>query len=111
MKQEEVVYFNIQELLPIGMTFVVLGIGLAYGLSVMGDVRDDMCTYSADAYGNCLNSTGGTGGNLGQTDEYNATVSAVSAVSKIPEKLGLIVTVVLAVVIIGLLIRYLMVRF
>jgi hypothetical protein len=89
-EQEEVVYFNIQELLPIGMTFIVLGIGLAYGLSVMGDVRDDMTTSS---------------------HEYNATASAITAVKKIPDKLGLIVTVVLAVVIIGLLIRYLMVRF
>ena len=88
-KEAEIVYFNIQEILPIGMTFVVLGIGLAYGLSVMGDVRDDMTANS---------------------QEYNATVQATQAVAKIPAKLGLIVTVVLAVVIIGLLVRYLMVR-
>jgi len=82
--------FDIKDLLPIGMTLVVLGIGLAYGLNVMGDVQDDMTVGSA---------------------EYNATGDAVTAVAKIPEKLGLIVTVIIAAVIIGILVRYLFVRF
>ena len=89
-QDEEVIYFSLQEILPIGMTFIVLGIGLAYGLSVMSDVRDDM--------------TDGSKSEL-------AANQTIDAVAKIPAKLGLIVTIVVAVIIIGLLIRYLLVRF
>ena len=81
--------FDIQDLLPIGLTFVVLGIGLAYGLNVMGDVKSDMTTGSA---------------------EYNATGKAIEGVAKIPNKLPLIATVVVAAIIIGILVRYLVVR-
>ena len=56
----------------------------------MGDVRGDM--------------TAGTA-------EYNATGFAIEGVSKIPEKMPLIATVVVAAIIIGILVRYLMVRF
>lgn len=96
MKQECIVLerkvstFDIGDLLPIGLTFVVLGIALAYGLNVMGDVRDDM---------------------VGNTSEYNATEDAIKGVAKIPNKLPLIATVVVAAVIIGILVRYLMIRF
>ena len=88
--QDEVVYFQLQDLLAVGMTLVVLGIGIAYGLNVMADVRDDF--------------TAGTA-------ERNATTDAITAIAKIPSKLGLIVTVVLAAIIIGILVRYLFVRF
>ena len=39
--------FDIRELLPIGLTLVVLGIGLAYGLNVMEDVQSDMTSGTA----------------------------------------------------------------
>jgi|TARA_Y100000310_G_scaffold327842_1_gene394806 hypothetical protein len=95
MKQETklkkmVAEFRIEDLLGIGFTIIVLAIGLAYGLNVMGDVRDDM---TAD------------------TAEYNATLQGITAVGKIPAKLGLIVTVVIAAVIIGILVTYLWIRF
>ena len=83
---KEVAQFEVGELLPIGFTIIVLAIGLAYGLNVMGDVRDDMTVGSA---------------------EYNATGDGISAVAKIPQKLGLIVTVILAAVVIGILVTYL----
>ena len=35
-------YFTINDLLTISLTLVVAGIGIAYGLEVMGDIRDDM---------------------------------------------------------------------
>ena len=89
MEQKEV-RFEIGDLLPIGLTFVVLGIGLAYGLNVMGDVRSSMTTGSA---------------------EYNATSSAIVGVSKLPEKMPLIATVVVAALLIGILVKYLMVRY
>ena len=82
--------FTLDQLLGVGFTIIVLTIGLAYGLDVLGDVRDDM---TAD------------------TAEYNATQDGITAVAKIPAKLGLIVTVVIAAVIIGILVTYLWVRF
>ena len=86
----EVARFEIGDLMGIGMTIVVLVIGLAYGLQITGEVRDDM--------------TAGTA-------EYNATQAGIAAVAKIPAKLGTVVTVVMAAVIIGILVRYLWVRF
>jgi len=88
--ERQVSEFDIQDLLPIAMTFVVVGIGVAYGLNVMGDVQTDMTADSA---------------------EFNATRDAITGVSKIPEKLPLIATVVVAAVIIGILVRYLFLRF
>jgi hypothetical protein len=82
--------FAIQDLLPIGMTFVVLGIALSYGLLVMGEVQDDMTEDSV---------------------EYNATSKGIEGVAKIPDKLPMIVTVVIAAVIIGILVTYLAGRF
>lgn len=84
------VNFQIGDLLGIGMTLVVLGIGLAYGLQVMSDVKGDMTANSA---------------------EYNATGSAIEGVAKIPEKLPTIATVIVAAVILGILITYLWQRF
>lgn len=91
-KKEEIKQFefNIQDLLPIGFTLVVLGIGLAYGLQVMGDVKTDMTVDSV---------------------EYNATGEALEGVAKIPNKLPTIATIVVAAVIIGILVRYLLVRY
>ena len=82
--------FQIGDMLPIALTLVVLGIGVAYGLNVMEDVKDDF--------------TANTAG-------YNATGNAIDGVAKLPEKLPLIVTVIVAAIIIGILVRYLMTRY
>jgi len=127
--------FQLSELLGIGLTLVVLGIGLAYGLEVMGDVGEDMCDGSNEHYklGGCYicsnatqnvwNSTNGLcyNGSLGTTrsispsqtgsTEFNATGNAMEGVAKIPEKMPTIATVVVAAVIIGILITYLWGRF
>jgi len=83
----ERMYFNITDLLPIALTLVVAGIGIAYGLNVVGDVQDDMTAASA---------------------EFNATKDTITGVSKLTTKLPLIVTVVVAALVIGILVRYLM---
>ena len=83
------VEFDVADILPIGLTFVVLGIGLAYGLSVMGSVRSGMTANTA---------------------EYNATTNAIAGVAVFPSKLSLIATVIVAAIIIGILVRYLMLR-
>jgi len=114
--------FQIQELLPIGMTLVVLGIALAYGLSVMGDVADDISesdcarlttnttSYSADT-DLCYEptNTSHTAAVSGAASE--ATGDAVEGVAEIPAKLPTIATVVVAAVIIGILVTYLAQRF
>jgi len=80
---------DVKDLLPIGMIVVVTGIGVAFGLQVLGDVKGDMTTDS---------------------EEYNATGEAVTAVAKIPSKLGIIVTVLIAALLIGILVKYLFFR-
>ena len=82
--------FQISDILPISLTLVVIGIGVGYGLSVMEDVQSDMTTDSA---------------------AYNATGSAIEGVAVIPDKLPMIALVVVAAIIIGILVRYLMVRY
>ena len=80
---------EISMLLEIGFGVLVLAVALAYGLQVMGDVKSDM---TAD------------------TTEYNATGEGITAVAKIPSKLGTIVTIFLAAIIIGIIVRHLYVK-
>lgn len=82
--------FSIQDILPIALTLVIAGIGITFGLDVMEDVQGDMTVNSV---------------------AYNATGQAIDGVAKIPDKMGLIATVVVAAIIIGVLVRYLMVRY
>lgn len=78
--------FNMEVLLGFGLTIVVLGIVYAVGLQILGETQDDMTAASA---------------------EYNATTDTIEAVAKVPTKLGLIVTVVVAAILIGILITFL----
>ena len=106
--KKKICKFDIQDLLPIGLTIVVLGIALAYGLNVMGDVKNDMVAADTNYGAAGCDATS----NFNCTDaELNATKDAITGVAKIPEKLPLIVTVIVAAVIIGILVRYLMVRY
>ena len=103
MKQpREEVKFQLNELLGVGFTMVVLGIGLAYGLEVMGDIKSD---FAASTPG-CYNSNG-----TGCGKEWSAMNNATEGVAKIPEKLPTIATVIVAAVIIGILVTYLWARF
>lgn len=89
-EEKEYVEFNLRDILPVAMIIVVTGIVIAYGLQVLSDVRSDMTASTA---------------------EYNATSQTLTAVAKFPTKLGLVVTVVLAAIVIGILVRYLAPRF
>lgn len=108
--------FQIGDLLPIGLTLVVLGIGLTYGLSVMEDVQDDTGSAACAGYWNstsdvCQVSSTNATVLSGPSAAFNASTDAIVGVSKLPEKMGLIVTVIVAAIIIGVLVRYLMVRY
>ena len=117
--------FQIQELLGIGLTLVVLGIALAYGLQVMGDVSGDLGETSCSAgptgfetYTSwnatsrvCYDPLDSANTTPPQSQEYNASTDAMSGVAKIPEKLPTIATVIVAAVIIGILVTYLWARF
>lgn len=83
--------FSIQELFGVTMMIIVLGIALVYGITVQEDVKADISDNTSVAY-------------TAATDSINAT-------AKISSKMGLIVTVVVAAVIIGILVRYLWIRF
>ena len=113
--------FDIQDMLPIGLTLVVLGIALAYGLQVMGETRDDMgeevCAARGDAYvlydstnKVCYEPVDSNTSALSGDAQYNATGYAIEGVSKLPEKLPTIVGVIVAAIIIGILVRYMLTR-
>ena len=78
-KQIEAEY-NLNDLLAVAMTFIVIGVGTAYGLQVMGEIKADMTPSSAEA---------------------NATQDAIDGIAKIPEKLPTLATIIMAVVMLG----------
>lgn len=99
--------FELNALLPIALVFVVTGIAVAFGLNILYDMKDDQCTYGVDVTGeNCLNSSGGTGSAV-ETDAFTGMNYATTAVAKFPAKLGILATVVVAAILIGILVRYL----
>jgi len=89
-RKEEVAEYELQDLLGVGMTFVVLTIGLAFGADITGDIGDDMENDSL---------------------EKNITDDGLTAVGKLSTKLGTIATVVIASIIIGILVRFLWMKF
>ncbi len=84
--KKQIVEFNIQDIWPIALVFVIAGLGIAYGLQAMGEAKTGMTTNSV---------------------EYNATGQAITGIAKFPEKFGTIITIVIAAIIIMILVRYL----
>ena len=80
---------EVGDILPLALTLVVAGIGVAFGLSVLSDTRADFTANTA---------------------EYNATTDTITGISKFSDKFGLIATVIVAAIVIGLLVRFLFVR-
>ena len=137
MRQENIqeeAQFEIQDLLGAGMTIVVLVIGLAYGINITADIGEDMCDGTTEHYSggecwncnsssNSFNASGPTCSETGNESigkltaveggsaSFNATEDGIDAIAKIPAKLGMVVTVIMASVIIGLLVRYLWAKF
>ena len=118
--QETLAKFELNDMLPIALTVVVLGIGVAYGLTVSEDIRDDIGKGACEDDGGNLTSYNETNGYCYVAGDsstlkatslsagYNASESAIEGVGKLPEKLPLIMTVIVAVIVIGLIVRYLL---
>lgn len=133
----KVAKFELKELLGIGFTIVVLGIGIGYGLDVMNDQQEDFCGDLGTGYhyhvGGCykcsnisdtfysnlttplcytnasINST--PTANANNDAGLNATQDGMGGTLNLTTKLPTIMTVVVASVIIGILVTYLWMRF
>ena len=109
---QKVARFSINDMLPIALTLVVTGIGIAYGLNILGDTSEDFISEQSLTATCNTSFNGGTGSvYTGCGESYNASVNAIEGIAKLPEKMPIIVNVIVAAIIIGILIRYLMVRF
>jgi hypothetical protein len=92
---------NLDDLVPIAITFVVVGIVLSFGLSILGDTRDEF-----GGFANCgQNSSGGTTGKVYTAcgADYNATRDSMEANTSVASKLPLLGLVIAAAIIIGVL--------
>jgi hypothetical protein len=99
--------FDLQDLLPIGVTLIVVGLVLAFGLQILGETKAEMCstgyTFNSSSDSCYLDTNTSM---ITRTAQLNGTLDTITGVAKFPSKLPLIATVVVAVVIIGILIRY-----
>lgn len=96
---------DLGDLVPVGVSFVVIAVVLAFGQNILTDVRTDFVTDVASCG---LNSTGGTAGTILYTAcdyDYNNSVDGQSAVENVSEKLPLLGLVIAAAIIIGILLK------
>lgn len=83
--KKEAVEFQMGDLIPIAVTLAVAGLVVAFSLQVLGDVKSDMTADSAEA---------------------NATQDTIEGLAEIPSKFGILATVAVAAVVIGVLVSY-----
>ena len=81
--------FQVGDMLPLGMTIVVLGIALSLGLTVLADFKGDQTANS---------------------NAYNGTADAEEGLTKFTSYLPTIALVIVVAVIIGIIVRYLFQR-
>jgi len=110
-QQDNKAKFEVGDILYLALTLVVAGIGISIGLNVLSTSKEDFCdpgtTYNSSA-NNCYQLSNHT--NKSTTLALNATDDAMAGVAKFSDKMGLIATVIVAAIVIGILIRYLFVR-
>ena len=75
---------DLKDLFPVAVTFVALGVLLAFGLNVQTDVRDDFTANSV---------------------EYNASQKAIEANSNLASKLPILGTIIIAAIVVGVLVK------
>jgi len=109
---------DINDLYTIGIVVAVTGIALAFALQVTGDVKDDMdedsCQAQTDGSWNntdCVNASNTTQSvTYPLTAQSNASLDAIDGIAVVPEKLPTVATIGVAVVIIGLLAGFFVMR-
>ena len=86
---------GLNAMVPTIITFVIVAVVAVLGLQLLGDQADDQAAETLTcAAGNATDCNAG----------YNATQDAIDGVSKFPEKLPMIASVLVLVLIIGILI-------
>jgi hypothetical protein len=114
----KVAEFQVGDILPMVLIMAVAGIGIAYTLNIQGDISDDIgqndCakniglhnhTMYNDTANQCYN---GTGHHMEvPSTTFNASRDSIEASAKFSSKFGLIATVIIAAILIGILVRYL----
>lgn len=96
---------DIKDLYPAAITFVALGVLLAFGLNVQTSVRNTFVTGAASCG---ANSTGGTGGVIAYDlcgYGYNASSNAILSNYNLSANMPILGTIVIAAVVVGVLIR------
>lgn len=98
---------DLGDLVPLAVTFVVVGLVIAFGINILNDLAGDFVTDNTGT--NCAqNSSGGTGAGVNYAAcgaPYNATLDAISANTNVADKLPLLGLVVAAAIIIGVLLK------
>ena len=91
---------QVSDILPLSLTLVVAGIGIAFGLSVLADTKDDVGDSYCDDQGGywnsdtdvCQVSSTNTTTLAANPAQVNATADTITGVSKFSSKMGLIAT-------------------
>jgi hypothetical protein len=101
---------NIQELLSIAVTFVVLGVAITFGLDAMQDVESDvqcpeLYTYNASATvaGKACYLTTNSSIQRAITESGDSIGDSITAVGNVSEKSGTLTTVIMAGLVISVL--------
>lgn len=120
MMDERISEFEVGDILPLALTLGIAGIGIAYSLSVTSDVQDEIGTsgclntsYSYNSVTNACDVINGTTNNASHhplSAAYNATESTIEGQKAFTDKFGLIATVLVAAILLGILYRYLMTK-
>lgn len=103
---------TVKAILPLGLTFVVLGIGLGFGQEVLGDQAEDICLDDGGYYNNTQRAcwTNSAQENGTQGGDFNATVDGSTGLNNFSGKMPLVALVVVTAVIIGIITTFLVIR-
>lgn len=107
---------DVGNLLPIGITLIVVTLALAFGAQVLGETRDDIGVDSCAANTNsftlynsttstCMNTSNTSQTSAVGTAEFNGSVDGLTGLTKLTGKLPTIGLVIAAVVVIAILVR------
>jgi len=112
MTEQKTVQLQLKDLLSVGLTLVVVGLVLAFGSQINGEVRDDIGTSSCSARSDgftAYNDTSELCSNSSHTvtpgtAQFNATADTAGAMTNLTAKIPTLATVLIAAIIIGVLI-------